>query len=93
MIEKLHKLKFSVFLVEQILEIARQELMNFRNEYSMQTIRLALDNQAQNINGQEWISEIILEMLEECPETKKDLKTFNDKYDLNLEENEQMPSL
>lgn len=32
-------------------------------------------------------------MLEECPDTKKELKTFNDKYDVNLEENDQMPSL
>lgn len=32
-------------------------------------------------------------MLEECPDTKKEVKTFNDKYDVNLEENDHMPSL
>ena len=93
MIEKLHKLKYSPFLTENILEIARQELLNFSNEYSMKTIRAALESQGQNIHCQDWVAESILDILDECPEVKKDLKTLNDKYDLNLEENEQMPSL
>lgn len=36
---------------------------------------------------------MILEILEECPDVRKPLKTFNDKYDVNLEENEVVPSL